>query len=175
MSSNLDRTAKKVQKLKDNIEEETERGLAIGMGRLLGHMKHRLAVNRSVATGTLYKGLEADRAADPVPETYATWEITGPDYWRFLEFGTGMGSKYKAPSPQSPIIPIYEWVVAKGIVPDPTGPYDTQWQLAGAIAADTSSGTKQHKFARPAWRGANGHRAIVEEVHDGAKRGARKT
>lgn len=170
MSSNADKIAAKVQKLKDDIEDETERGLAVGMGRLLGAMKHRLIVNRSIATGTLLRGLELERAAAEHPEAYAAMEIVGPDYWRFLEFGTGRGSKYKAADPQSPIMPIFEWIEAKGILPDPTGPYDTQWQLAKAIAADTSTGTKQHKFARPAWRGRHGRDAIVDEVGDGVDR-----
>jgi hypothetical protein len=164
MTSDFKRAAKKVAKFNARSESAMADGLESGIDDFVSSMRKHLAKNGSIATGTLVQGLRSFDAPDVDPRGFTGQMVVGPEYWRYVEFGTGMGSRYKAADPMAPPTQIYEWIRAKGIIPNPTGPYDTQWQLARAIAEDAGRSTKASPFVRPAWRGANGKRHVVNET-----------
>lgn len=170
MTSDFKRAASRVKKLEHRMGAEIEDGLEDGVEDMVSEMKRHLARQGSVASGTLIRGIHQVTEPDVVPGAAAGQLIFGPNYWRYLEFGTGMGSKYKAASPQAPVEPIHRWIVAKGILPDPTGPYDTQLELARRIAETAGTSTEAHPFIRPTWRGPRGKERIVKRVGDGMER-----
>lgn len=169
--------AKKVQKLKYNIKEETDRSLEDAMQDVVRTMRRFLRKNDSVATRTLLEGIRTFEGPESDPIAYTSQHVVGPEYWRFLEFGTGIYTSrgYKAPGGHAPISDIETWVRAKGIVPEPDGPYDTQEELAEAIAFDITRGTRSHPFVRPSWRSLQGKRHVKESVEDGIGNAIRVT
>lgn len=174
MSNNFKRAARKVDKLEGRIKRHTSLEMMRGVDDLVYSMRHYLAVKRGVASGTLINGINSTTSTANA-KAYFGQQVLGPDYWRYVEFGTGMGSKYKAASPQAPLAPIYRWVLAKGIFPREDEPYSTQLQLAQAIAYSIRTGTKAKKFARPAWRGIHGKSHIKRRTEKGLERAIERT
>lgn len=170
--SDFSRGAKKVQDLKDNLEKAAEDSLERSMDTVKDNLQHQLRANDSVATSTLLRSLSAVPAPLADGRAFTGQQIMAADYWKFVEYGTGIytGRGYKGPDAHAPIAPILEWVVAKGITPDPEGPYDTQEELARAIAFNTSTGTQQHMFVRPVWRGPFGRDHVINAVSSAMQR-----
>lgn len=157
--------SKKVQDLKQNLEDAAEDSLERSMDTVHDNLEHHLRASDSVATGTLLKSI-LTLPSPPQTPGFTGQRIMAADYWRFLEFGTGIytGRTYKGPDDRAPIEPILAWVETKGITPDPEGPYDTQYELAEAIAFSIRTGTVSHPFVRPVWRGPFGRDHVINTV-----------
>jgi len=166
MVSGFKKAARKVEKAADELPDRIEEQLHDGTESLKDEMQRQLRINGSVATGTLVNSLTAI-PNPPSGRGFASAEIRGADYWKYVEFGTGRytGRGYKAPSPMANYGRIMQWVIAQGITPEPGSPYDTQSDVAWAIANSLSTGQQQHKFARPSIRGPRGKRAIRNRIH----------
>lgn len=169
--------AKKIQKLKSRLKDYGERGLDSSMESVSRTMGHYLEANRSEATGALRNSLTVTEGPLDGSGIFSSRQIYALDYWKYLEFGTGIYTSrgYKAPGGGAPFVPIYEWIVAKGITPDPTGPYETQRELAYAISDSLSKGTEQHKFVRPVWRGPVGKEKVIKTVKKSMEIAIRRT
>lgn len=155
-----------VQDMKDDLETAADRGLESSMDTVVSALQGQLRANDSVSTRTLLQGLTSVDGPLDSSAAMASQQIRAPDYWKYLEYGTGIytGRTYKAPDERAPLDPILNWVVSKGILPDPHGPYDTQTELAEAIAFSIGTGTEQHMFVRPVWRGPFGRDLVINTV-----------
>jgi len=176
MSSNIKSIAKRVDELKDDIKEKTEDALDSSMKNVERQMRWNLYRKDAVATKYLINSIEMDRTnvldVDEVEfaDIYATRRIgSSADYWKYVEFGTGIytGRDYKH-SGIPPYLPIYRWVVAKGISPRPGSDLTTQAEVARAIQMSmaNSRGIRGQPFARPAWRAPTGKRNVVDSIGD---------
>lgn len=163
--SNADKLIRKVEKLEDELEDSAQKALDVSMGSLEREIKWQLTKQRSIATGTLHSNIRTMKKGSGTGKRIANVGIYGPDYWRFLEYGTGIYTSrgYKAPSGGAPYEDILRWVTAKGITPTEDS-IDTQEELAAAIANSITTGTKSHKFVRPAWRGPRGEKQVKQTV-----------
>ena len=174
MSNNFGSVQKSVEKLKDNIERNVSEAVHASMSENTGGvawaLKLKLKQNNSDATGTLRRSIRKVQLPPESSNEFIRVGILAAPYWKYLEYGTGMGSPYKAPN-VAPYQPIYRWIVAKGITPRPSSDnINTQGDLAYAIQRSVSSGTYSNPFARPVWRSKagkdNGRRAIQEAISE---------
>lgn len=165
--------ARRVESAKKDMRKEIITALFEAMDRVIDNLRWRLDRNRSDATGTLARSLHPDSKLGT--RGFLTVGIYGAEHWKYVEFGTGRGSKYKAASPAAPILPIYQWIVAKGITPRIDGPARTQWQLARVIARSISTGTRSNPFVRPVWRSKRrGRQYVAEQVQDAMETALRR-
>lgn len=166
MSNNFKRRAKQVEKLKDELEDRAERSLKASMKLTTEQLQWKLAQNQSVATGHLYENIDPRPMPSDEGKVIVKRGIYAPDYWRFLEYGTGIytGRSYSGASPRAPVNAIYMWIREKGIVPKPGGSADTQLELAFAIAESLETGAHSHPFVRPTWRGPAGREAVIRNL-----------
>lgn len=159
------KASKKVEDLKDEIRDRTAEALEDSMEDVERQLEWKIKQQDSDATGTLRRSLDTDTFPGTGP-VVANSQITGAYYWKYLEYGTGVGSPYPAPDHRAPYLPIYRWVVAQGITPRPDTPYDTQAELASAIQYTIGTGTYSNPFVRPIWRGKYGRSHVADSVGD---------
>lgn len=161
-----------IDDLEDGIDESTESG----METAAREVRRRVDDNDSIATGTLYGALAEEPTEQPTGGgivAHQTIEI--PDQYKPLEYGTGRYGPYPAPDPKPPLEDILTWVVAKGITPRSSGPYETQIGLAKAIQETIGMmGNRPHPFARPGWYGPRGREHVKREIASGMSRAVRR-
>lgn len=172
MSNNFGSVADSVEELKEEVKENTSEALEEAGEDVARALRVKIDKNGSDATGKLTDSLRSSSVTRSSGKKYANVKITAAPYWAYLEFGTGIYSSrgYSAPEYAAPVGMIYQWIIAKGITPDPDGPADNQQQLAHIIAQSVKEGTRQHKFARPVWRGPRGaahiNRKLLRALED---------
>lgn len=164
--------ARAVDDLKDDIEDNIEAALESSFDDVIRQMQYELKKDNTIATRELIESL--DDVAQVTPgDLVAARAIVGAPYWKFVEFGTGIYTSPKrgySAAGIPPFVPIYRWVVAKGITPRPDTNYTTQAEVAGAIQHSMSEGTPQQPFARPAWRGRRGKRHVQQSIENAISR-----
>jgi HK97 gp10 family phage protein len=164
--SDFGEAAGKVGRLKKELDARAEKALNSSMNDVEDELERQISLNDSNATGHLKGHINTIPGTKDRPNQIASRMIVGPDYWRFLEYGTGIYTSrgYSAASPGAPYHAILRWVRAKGITPRPDGPADTQEEVAAAIANSISTGTQSHPFVRPVWRGPKGRDYVIDLV-----------
>jgi len=171
--------ARRVSKLRDNLEDEHERATKESMGDLRSQVRINLQRNDSDARGVLYQDID-DGDATSYPQMVAR-SVTLPWFAIYLEHGTGQlggtdtvqGHKqFKAPDPGPPIEPIRTWVTAKQIQ---SSYYDDPDDLARAIQSQIAAiGTFPHPFYRPAWHGPRGYQNVIDANKRAMRRALRR-
>lgn len=144
------KAAKKVKRLKRNLDNEHEQATDNGMDKVQGELRRALSLNESVARGVLIRDIRRPTTTT----TEAAHEVVSmPEWAKFLEEGTGTGSPYPAPS-YPPYAEIREWFESP-FGPEPlTGSITASTELvAESIAED---GTDPHPFIEPVWEGTFG-------------------
>lgn len=166
MSNNFKQVRQSVGELKEDIKDNTSEALEEAGDDVARSLRVKIKKNGSDATGKLTDNLEATDVSRSSGKKYANIKITAPPHWAYLEFGTGIYSSrgYPAPDEGAPVGMIQQWIIASGITPDPDGPADNQEELANIIARSIKTGTRQHKFARPVWRGPRGAEHISNKL-----------
>jgi len=150
--------------IEDEVEAETE--------DIAAEMRRRLVRDGSVASATLVTALYGEVGE---PTYHASRQITAPEYWKYVEYGTGVSGegRYDAPSPRPPVQPILRWLARKDIEPR-SDDIDSTVELAEAIATEIGErGTESHPFVRPTYVGrgdARGYADAVEAAMSDAKR-----
>lgn len=129
-------------------------------------MNVELIKSDAVASHETRRSLNVQRSSTTPPKAFVQYEITGAPWWKYIEFGTGIYTTrgYSAADPFPPFKPIYQWVLAKGITPDPDSDNNTQEEVAYAIQRSLSTGTPMQRFVRPTWRGPRGKSHLVREI-----------
>jgi hypothetical protein len=178
--SDFSDAAKRVSRLRDNLEDGHERATKESMGTMQTGVQSAIRGNDSVARGVLVNDVSEGEL--PSATAMVARAVGVPEWGKFLEHGTGSrggrtqypdDDTYSAPSPLPPLDPILTWVVAKNLTPDE---YDSQYALAEAIARTIGEeGTFPHPFLRPTWYSPSlGYRNVIDENVRAMRRALRR-
>jgi len=180
MSDSFANVAKRVEKLRDDLEDGFESTTRDETRKMEGEVQIELANNDSIAHGTLLDSVSyTERRGSPL---LIHTSVEAAPWGRYVEYGTGSRAsrdtqpnhrQYKSADPKPPLEPILSWVVEKGITPTE---YDTQYGLAIALQETLGEmGQIPRPFMRPVWFDASrGYRAVVDANHDTLKSALRR-
>jgi len=167
MASDFLTAADAVDDLIDDLKDEITDGVNEGMDDVQNIVRRNLRTNDSVARGVLYRRIRRQSRTLLDPTDFVSEAVTFPYWAKYVEYGNGIGSQYKAPDPMPPFAPILTWVLEKQITPR-SDAIDSQYELAEAIQfAIGNQGTDAHPFVRPAW--FRGKRLVTQKAADGMK------
>jgi len=160
-------------RLGDDIEDEVDEATE-GIG---ADLRRRLSLEGSVATRTLRRSLYPEPSDEvTVSPLVVSRQISAPDYWKYVEYGTGTKGEGLYDSPDHPPYdPILNWIIAKNIQPrsDDIG---GQYELAEVISREiVNSGTESHPFVRPTLRGDNGRDRVERAIKRAMRRAKRRS
>jgi len=170
-------------RLGDDIEDEVD-GATEGIG---ADLRRRLSLEGSVATRTLRRSLYPEPSDEvTVSPLVVSRQISAPDYWKYVEYGTGTKGEglYDSPSgsdsnsnadSRTLYDAILAWIIAKNIQPrsDDIG---GQYELAEVISRQiVNSGTESHPFVRPTLRGDNGRDRVERAIKRAMRRAKRRS
>jgi len=179
MVDTFDGMARRVQKFKEDLDNELDDATESGIDTLQSELRLNLQAQDSVARRVLLNDIIDERA--PGVGTVTRRQLSLPGWAKFLEHGTGPRGQndtppnrqsFKAPDPGPPLDPILTWIIAKNITPRK---YPTKESLAEAIQNTIGAkGTYPHAFIRPAWYGPRGYRQIIHRNELALKRTLRR-
>lgn len=180
MTDSFANVAKRVKKLKKNLNDGFEDATRDETRKMEGEVQLELADNDSIARRELLRSVSYDE--DRGSPLFMHVGVEAAAWGRYVEYGTGARAnrdtlpnhrQYKAPDPKPPRKSILEWVVTKNITPTE---YDTQYELAVALQETIGQmGQFPHPFMRPVWFDATrGYKAVVDANHDALKSALRR-
>lgn len=170
--------AEKVRDFRDRLGDEITDSVQDSTSNLARELRRRLTYQNSVASRTLISALYPD--TNETSQYLTDERITAPDYWKYVEYGTGLqgDGRYESPSGGGGgtlYNAILAWIVAKGIQPrrdDISGIYELAEVISASIVEE---GTEPHPFVRRTFRGPNGKRAITSSVSRAMRRAKRRS
>lgn len=149
--------ARKVKRLRKNLEDGHERATKDGMDTVQDELARALKFNGSVARPLLIGDITQHARAT----TEAAEEVVSmPEWAKYLNDGTGPRGDGPYPAPDNaPYGAILTWAKAKPITPRE---YPTVEDAAAAIARSISEkGTHPHPFIEPVWNSTYGTDQII--------------
>lgn len=180
MSNDFIDMGERVDDLKDDLGDNIDSHVEDAVDDTAERAAHNVRRNDSRAHGELLAHLVTGAEVHD-PSKLASYKVSAPREYKVLEFGSGQrrdktaDKAYKSPDPKPPLEPILSWITAKGIQPDPDGPYDTQVGLAVAIQETIGDlGTRPHPFVRPAWYSQYGRTHIKGEARKAMRKSVRR-